>query len=475
VTDEALHATQLCATLRASAGITFGAGRTGKMRERMSRRAALATAAGAAALPLFNIRSAGAAGKLSVAFWDHWVPQGNDVMQRQVRAWSERTKVEVQADFITSNNNKLLLTKAAEAQARTGHDIMAFQTWEVLQYAEHLEPIDDVMKRLGDRYGAVNEVCDYLGRLKGHWLAVPTSSGTQIKGPCGRISLLRKLAGIDVTAMYPARPVHAPEADAWTYETMLKAGGPCRKAGVPFGIGLGLTSDSTDTAGALFAAYGAELVDREGNMLVKSDAVREVLEYGQKFVTILPDDTISYDDATDNRALISGKSAMIYNPPSAWAVAKRDAPEVAADCWTFPAPAGPKGRFDPYLPYFWGVWSFSRNKPAAKDLIEFLCQREQVEERCNVVEGYDLPPFDSMLDFKIWEQVGPPPGTIFNYPLRPWHNARPSIAASWASPDVAVQIYNRGTLPTMLAKLLTGSTIPQTIAWAESELEGFLR
>jgi len=39
------------------------------------------------------------------------------------------------------------------------------------------------------------------------------------------------------------------------------------------------------------------------------------------------------------------------------------------------------------------VWSFSRNKSAAKDLIEYLMQRPLVEERCTVVEGYDIPPF----------------------------------------------------------------------------------
>ena len=54
----------------------------------------------------------------------------------------------------------------------------------------------------------------------------------------------------------------------------------------------------------------------------------------------------SWDDASNNRALISGKAAYIWNPPSAWAVAKRDAPEVAADCWHFPDAAragGPDG------------------------------------------------------------------------------------------------------------------------------------
>jgi ABC-type glycerol-3-phosphate transport system substrate-binding protein len=441
----------------------------------LTRRRALAASAGAALLPLVHVRGARAAGSLSFAFWDHWVPQGNEVLRRQVATWAEKNKVEVRADFITSNGNKLLMTLAAESHARAGHDAVALATWQVHQYAERLLPMDDVVQHLSDQYGPTNEVCDYLGKVDGQWRAVPTSSGTQIKGPCGRISLLKNLAGLDVTAMFPARPEHTAAADGWTYEAMLGPMAACHKAGVPFGIGLGETADSTDSAGALFAAFGAALVDGEGNLKVRSDPVRRLLEYAQRYVQFLPDDTISYDDASNNRALISGKSALIFNPPSAWAVAKRDNPAVAADCWTFPPPAGPNGRFTPYLPFFWGIWSFSQNQSAARELIAYLCERPQVEERCTVVQGYDLPPFPSMLDLKVWDEAEPPKGTLYNYPLRPWHNARPDIPASWAAPDVAVQIYTRGTLPTLFAKLRTGATIERAMDWAEREVQGFLR
>ena len=93
---------------------------------RVSRRSALKLGAAAAALPLVHIRTAGAAGKLAVGFWDHWVPAGNDIMQKQVDAWAAQNKVEVTVDFITGNGNKLLMTGAAEAQAKTGHDISSF-------------------------------------------------------------------------------------------------------------------------------------------------------------------------------------------------------------------------------------------------------------------------------------------------------------------------------------------------------------
>src|SRR5439155_25706918 len=44
-----------------------------------------------------------------------------------------------------------------------------------------------------------------------------------------------------------------------------------------------------------------------------------------------------------------------------------------------------------------------------------------------------------------------------------------------APTDIAVQIYNRATIPTMWAKLHSGQSIPQVIAWAKQEVEGFIR
>jgi len=203
--------------------------------------------------------------------------------------------------------------------------------------------------------------------------------------------------------------------------------------------------------------------------------VRKVLEYAKKILPFLPSDTVSYDDASNNRALISGKSALIWNPPSAWAVAKRDAPAVAEDCWTFSNPKGTHGRLVPLRPYFWGIWQFAQNKSAAKELIAYLSRREQVEVLAEAVVGYDIPPFLSMSDLKIWSEVEPPKGTVYNYPVRPWHDAEYFITGSSGPPDLAVQIWNRGTVPTMVAKIYAGQTIDQAIAWAKDELEGFVR
>ena len=114
-----------------------------------------------------HIRTAGAAGKLTVGFWDHWVPAANDVMQTQVDAWADKNKVDLTVDFITSNGFKIQVTQAAEAQARSGHDFLPFGNWEVNTYADQLEPMDDVVKAMTAQYGQYSPIHEYLSKIKG--------------------------------------------------------------------------------------------------------------------------------------------------------------------------------------------------------------------------------------------------------------------------------------------------------------------
>src|SRR5258707_2655109 len=102
------------------------------------------------------VRGAYAAGKLSVGFWDHWVPNANGATDKLIKEWAEKEKVEVSIDFITSQGNKLLLTTAAEAQAGSGHDILAQNTFLPARNAEVLVPMNDVMDQLIKDNGNVN-------------------------------------------------------------------------------------------------------------------------------------------------------------------------------------------------------------------------------------------------------------------------------------------------------------------------------
>ncbi|MCK8784953.1 ABC transporter substrate-binding protein [Roseomonas sp. NAR14] len=434
------------------------------------------TAAAATALPLVNVHGQTSSGRLALGMWDHWVPAGNDEMRRLVTQWGQQNRVEIQLDFITSVGNKNLLTIAAESQARTGHDVLAFPTWEVHAQSRLLEPMDDVVGRLAEKYGQPNQINTYLSKIEGHWRAVPAIAGSQNKPCLGRIDLLKQHAGIDVQAMWPASTETNAQQDGWTWDAFLAAAEKCHKAGVPFGLPMGQFTDATDWIGALFRSYGANLVDERGKPTVKTDQARQVLDYARRLAQFLPRDVFSWDDASNNRALISGQSALIFNPPSPWAVAKRDAPQVSQQLWQFPNPHGPQGRYLPYLPYFWGAWSFGRNKGAAKALVEWLSQREQAEQLVTSVNGYDIPPFESMTDFRVWATEGPPTGVVYNYPMKPHHKSQQSIAMYPAPPEIAVQMYNQGIQAKMIARAVQNNEpADRVLAWAEREIEGFSR
>jgi ABC-type glycerol-3-phosphate transport system substrate-binding protein len=443
-------------------------------RKKLSRRQFVAATAlsSAALITAPYVRGAYAAGKLSIGFWDHWVPGANKASTDLVNEWAAKEKVEVTVDYIPSQGNKLLLTTQAEAQAKSGHDIIAMSTWLPHAHAENLEPVNEVVDAIIKQSGDVNGTVKYLGVANGKWLGVPACVGSQIKGPCSRIDLMKKHAGIDVQAMYPAG--EAPKADAWTTDAFLKAAEACHKAGVPFGIGLGETSDNVDTVGAFFLAFGAEVVDAKGNVVVKNDNVRAVLEYYKKLMAFLPPDAPAWDDSSNNKWLVSGRGALIMNPPSAWAVAKRDAPQVAEQCWTHGFPVGPKGRFAPFLPYYWSIWKFAKNKEAAKSLLLHLSQPDAIEKMVRASGGYDLPAFEKLTTLKVWAEEGPPKGTLYHYP-NPHKHQTLSISAAGAPPKVAQQIYTQATLTKMCVRFYQGEPMEKTLAWAEGELEGFMR
>src|SRR5579862_2133283 len=175
-------------------------------RRKLSRRQFVAATAlsSAALVTAPYIRTAHAAGKLTMGFWDHWVPNANKASTDLVNEWAAKEKVEVSIDYITSQGNKNLVTIAAEAQAKSGHDILAMPTWWPHANSEQMEPVNDIMEPLIKQNGEVNGTVKYLGQSDDKWLAVPATPGSQIKGPCSRIDLMKKHAGIDVQELYPA-------------------------------------------------------------------------------------------------------------------------------------------------------------------------------------------------------------------------------------------------------------------------------
>src|SRR6202048_4718565 len=68
------------------------------LRRKLSRRQFVAATAlsSAALITAPYVRGAYAAGKLSIGFWDHWVPGANDTSAALVKEWAAKEKVAVE-------------------------------------------------------------------------------------------------------------------------------------------------------------------------------------------------------------------------------------------------------------------------------------------------------------------------------------------------------------------------------------------
>lgn len=430
-------------------------------------------AAGSLATPF--VRGAHAAGKLSVGIWDHWVPGASQVIQKMAQDWAEKEKVDLSFDLITSNGDKLALTVAAEAQARVGHDVMHFQPFYAAFHSDKLVPVDDLVKEQIAKYGEPAPGAIYLGKFDGSWAAVPTAYGSSALPPCARIDLFKKYADLDVTKMYPVADTGGEELrEKWTWENFIGVAEKCFKGGNPVGMCMSTATDGVHTNDSVFRAFGARLVDEKGNITVRNDATRQALEFFQRLTKFMPEATFAWDNASNNKFLVSGQGSMIFNPPSAWGVAVRDAPQIAEQLWTFNSPKGPKGRFDSGTYGHWGIWQFAKNKEAGKAFLRFMTTRENQEKLVTAGHGFDIPPFKSMMDFPVWKEAAPPKGTNYNFPPR--RDVEVNVVYYPAPPKLGAQMYAQATIQKMIATCTQQKkSIEQAMKVAEEEIEGFRR
>ena len=262
------------------------------MTRAITRRAVLRTTAlgTTAALTAPYVRSAYAAGKLTLGCWDHWVPGANNALTKLCNEWGAKNNVDVHIDYITSQGEKDKLTAAAEAQAGTGHDIMSHRDWNIQVHQRALEPLDDVVTQLIKQYGPISPVAEYLAKIKGTWRGVPTAVGSQVKPCCSRLDLYKEHAGIDLRDMFPPdeSKYDKSKTDQWTWDLYLSTAEKLFKAGFPVGLPMGQTSDAVDWVAALFNSYGVVMVDEKDNIRVDSNETRQALEYLKKLMAVNP-------------------------------------------------------------------------------------------------------------------------------------------------------------------------------------------
>src|SRR5258705_7034761 len=235
-----------------------------------------------------------------------FVPETDKELKRQFEEWGAKNKVKVRLDVIA--HLQLQTKKAAEVQARSGHDLTALGPGlgDADLYFDYLADLNDVASDVAPKNGGWLNSDDYL--IRGKWKLLPW---WQPPFPMAvRTDLLEKIGE------------KAPD----TWEDVLRIGKKGKALGHPFGTAIGHSGDANVTLLSILWSYGGSYVAKDGKTItINSKETRSAMEFVKRLYTEAMDpEVLAWDDASNNRCLNAGKCIAIHNPISAYESAKKD-------------------------------------------------------------------------------------------------------------------------------------------------------
>lgn len=314
--------------------------------------------------------------QLRIAQWSHFVPGYDSWFDSEyTRRWGEQRDVEVLVDHIPFAQ---LQTRAdAEVAAQHGHDIFGFITPPPVfedQVIDHNELVADVEVRVGKMTALVErsvlnpKTGKYFG-FPNFWVANPVHYRTDLWSQVG------------------------PDLRPDTWDNVLRAGPELKSMGHPVGIGISPDLDATMSLPAIMLSYGSSIQDEKGNVVIDTPATVEAVKVGAALVQGgMTDEVFSWDAASDNRFLASGKGSLILDALSAIRAVEKQNPELAGQIALAPVPAGPAGRLSTHANLnVFVIWKFSSNQELAKQFLVDLALNGR--ETFLHSEFYNLPAF----------------------------------------------------------------------------------
>jgi multiple sugar transport system substrate-binding protein len=358
-----------------------------KLDRRSLLRGSMAAAAAIPALSaaeLFNMASAWAqaspwkpeaGAKLSILRWKRFVEAEDKAFMAMVAAFSKATGVEI----TVSNESYEDVQPKASVAANTGQGLD--MVWG-LYSLPHLFPekcldMSDVAAYLGGKYGGWTRSGEAYGKAGGKWICVP-------------VAATGSLINYRISSMEKAGFKEFPK-DTAAFLELCKA---LKANNTPSGFALGHASGDANTwlHWALWA-FGGALVDKDNKVAINSPESAKSLEYvKQLYDTFIPG-TASWNDASNNKAFLSGELHCTDNGISIYVLAKREKQDIAADMNHAYFPVGPVGKpTELHLAFNLLAFQFTKYPQACKAFAAFMQEAENFNPWIEAAQGY-LSPF----------------------------------------------------------------------------------
>src|SRR2546425_916542 len=234
--------------------------------------------------------------ELTFLSWNHFVPASDDELRRQAEVFGKQAGVTVRVDTIA--HLQLPAKRAAEAQAQSGHDLVFVADADPFLFESQLVDLADVIDDLGKRYGGWYAFAEEAANTKSGWRAVPWF---WVSFPATYNMVHFKNAGLETPK---------------TWAELLHHGKILKKQGNPVGIAISHCADANTTFWSVLWCYGGKVLEADGKTpAINSDKTAQVVEwYKELFKDAMEPEVLSWDDASNNRFILSGKCSWIHNP-----------------------------------------------------------------------------------------------------------------------------------------------------------------
>jgi multiple sugar transport system substrate-binding protein len=420
--------------------------------KRTTRREFLKTSAGVSAgmaswLALGHAPAYAQKRELTFLSWNHFVPAADDELRRQAEEFGKTANCTVRVDTIA--HLQMPAKVAAEAQSQSGHDMYRTASADPFLYENQLADVGDVVDKLGKGGGGWYPFAAEANQTKSGWRAVPWF---WISFPATYNQAHFKKAGF--------------ETPPKTWADLLKMGKVLKKQGNPVGIAISHCSDAHSTYWSVAWSMGAKVLEADGKTPgIKSQQTEQVIEwYKELYKDAMEPEVLSWDDASNNRFILSGKGSWIHNPVSPYNAALANKQPIADDINHHNSPSGSAGTHSAPPILGIGIWKFSKNVDLGKEFIQFLMKKENYDKWIVAGNAFNHPPLKHMADHPIWARNP-------KFAMLP-KEAEYAHPRGWpAKPNDAVQrIDNNYVMADMIAKAVNGMPPKRAMEWAEQQI-----
>jgi multiple sugar transport system substrate-binding protein len=393
---------------------------------------------------------------LTIIQWSHFVPKFDTWFDQFARAWGTKNGLSVTIDHLP--HLEIPARAASEVAAKAGHDLFMWNgAGGPHVYKNFLTDVTKVVDYVQNKHGKV----DNIGRQIAYnedgktWSAYPDY---YIRNP----GMYRKDLW-DEIGMMP---------DSW--DDVRIGGAKLKKKGHPVGISLGHSVDPNADWRSVLWSYGGSIQDQTGkDVILNSKETLEAVKYARAlYKEAMDPEVLSWDDASNNRLIDSGRGSWILNPISAYRSVQKINPKLADNIFVSKPPKGPVRRLACAVPNSYGIWNFARNKEAATEFLQYYA--DHWVDAFNASTGYNSPVYANIVPMP-WPIISndptshPPDKLKILETASEWSAAYGYPGPAWGATD---EVVNNFIIVDMMAKAATDQMTPEdAVKWAQHETE----